>query len=98
MVYYRHRKRTILLPRGNLKMGIRRNTSKRALLAGINKAIDELFSAKRNLQNGEWVKFLNHLYDAVNMVNLVEMGAMGTQVSDLEEPTDEHGFVKDQTT
>jgi len=76
-------------------MGIRRNTSKRALLAGINKAIDELFSAKRNLQIGEWVKFLNHLYDAVNMVNLVEMGAMGTQVSDLEEPTDEHGFVKE---
>ena len=75
---------------------IRRNTSKRALLAGIDRAIDELSSAKRNLQNGNWITFLNHLYDAVNMVNLVEIGAWGTQVSDLEEPTDEHGFVKEE--
>ena len=75
-------------------MGIRRNTSKRALLAGIDRAIDELFSARHHLQKGNWVTFLNRLYDAVNTVNLVEIGAQGAQVSDLEEPTDEHGFVK----
>ena len=75
-------------------MGIRRNTSKRALLAGIDRAIDELFGARHHLQEGNWVTFLNRLYDAVNTVNLVEIGAQGAQVSDLEEPTDEHGFVK----
>lgn len=79
-------------------MRIRRNTAKRALLAGIDRAIDELFSAKRNLQNGNRMKFFNHLYDAVNMVNLVEIGARGTQIDDLEEPTDEHGFVKEDRT
>lgn len=75
---------------------IRRNTAKIALLAGIDRAIDELINARLTLQNGNSEKFFGHLDNAVTMVNLIEVGARGTQVDDLDEPTDEHGFVKEE--
>lgn len=74
---------------------IRRNTAKKALLAGIEKAIDELFSAKYHLQNGNRKEFFDYLQDAVNTVTLIELGARGTHVTDLDEPTDAYGLVKE---